>query len=79
MREVGLSYDLPKSILDNTPFGSASLRFYGENLFYNAPNFPEGVNYDPEVLSVGVGNGRGLEFVTGPTAKKIGFNLNVTF
>ena len=79
LREVGLSYDLPKSILDNTPFGSASLRFYGENLFYNAPNVPEGVNYDPEVLSVGVGNGRGLEFVTGPTAKKIGFNLNVTF
>jgi len=79
LREVGLSYELPKSVLDNTPFGSASLRFYGENLWYNAPNFPEGVNYDPEVLSVGVGNGRGLEFVTGPTAKKVGFNLSVTF
>jgi len=79
LREVGLSYRLPASILENTPFGSASIRFSGENLWYNAPNFPEGVNFDPEVLSVGVGNGRGLEFATGPTAKKYGVNLNLTF
>lgn len=79
LREVGLSYRLPSSILENTPFGSASIRLAGENLWYNAPNFPEGVNFDPEVLSVGVGNQRGLEFVTGPTAKKYGVNLALTF
>jgi TonB-linked SusC/RagA family outer membrane protein len=79
LREVALSYDLPKKWLDNTPFGSISLRAVGENLFFNAPNFPEGVNFDPEVLSLGVGNGRGFDLLTGPTAKKYGVNLFVTF
>jgi len=79
LREVGLSYSLPKAMLENTPLGSVSLRISGENLWYNAPNFPEGVNFDPEVLSVGVGNRRGMEFVTGPTAKKYGVNLSITF
>jgi len=79
LRQVGLSYVLPKKFLEKTPFGSASLRISGDNLWYNAPNFPEGVNYDPEVLSVGVGNGRGLEFATGPTTKKFTVNLSFTF
>jgi hypothetical protein len=79
LREVSLSYDLPKKWLDNTPFGSISLRAVGENLFFNAPNFPVGVNFDPEVLSLGVGNGRGFDLLTGPTAKKYGVSLNVTF
>ncbi|THH40265.1 SusC/RagA family TonB-linked outer membrane protein [Neolewinella litorea] len=79
LREVALSYALPASLLERTPFGSISLRVSGENLFYNAPNFPEGVNFDPEVLSLGVGNGRGFDFLTGPTAKKYGANLTLTF
>lgn len=79
LREVALSYDLPSSLLDKLPFGSISIRLAGENLWYNAPNFPPGVNFDPEVLSLGVGNGRGFDFLTGPTAKKYGATLSVTF
>ncbi|MGB3799439.1 MAG: SusC/RagA family TonB-linked outer membrane protein [Lewinella sp.] len=79
LREIALSYALPASLLERTPFGSVSFRVSGENLFYNAPNFPEGVNFDPEVLSLGVGNGRGFDYLTGPTAKKYGATLTVTF
>lgn len=79
LREVSLAYALPASLLDKTPLGSVSLRFFGENLFYDAVNFPDGVNFDPEVLSLGVGNGRGFDFLTGPTAKKYGVSLNLTF
>lgn len=79
LREVGLSYSLPKNLLENTPLGAVNLRISGENLWYNAPNFPEGTNFDPDVLSAGVGNRRGLEFVTGPTSKKYGVNLSITF
>ena len=79
LREVALSYALPASLLERTPFGSISVRLSGENLFYNAPNFPAGVNFDPEVLSLGVGNGRGFDYLTGPTAKKYGVNLSLTF
>ena len=79
LREVGLSYTLSSKILDRTPFGSMSLRIAGENMFFNAPNFPEFVNFDPEVLSTGVGNQRGIETITGPTGRKYGVSLNATF
>ncbi len=79
LREVSIAYSLPKSLLESTPFGSASLVASGQNLWYNAPNFPVGVNFDPEVLSLGVGNGRGFDFFTGPTSKKYGVTLNLTF
>lgn len=79
LREISLSYALPKSILSKTPFGSAAFTISGENLWYNAPNFPPGINFDPEVLSLGVGNGRGFDFRTAPTAKRYGATLSVTF
>ena len=79
LREISLSYSLPKSLLERLPFGSISLRLAGENLWYYAPNFPEGVNFDPEVSSLGVGNGRGFDFLTGPTTKKYGATLSLTF
>ncbi len=79
LRELSLSYSLPASLLSKTPFGSISLRLAGENLWYFAPNFPPGVNFDPEVLSLGVGNGRGFDYLTGPTAKKYGATLSLTF
>ena len=79
LREVSVSYALPKSILENTPFGTVGITLSGENLFYNAPNFPKGTNFDPEISSLGVGNGQGFDFRTAPTAKKYGINLNVTF
>ncbi|SEQ81418.1 SusC/RagA family TonB-linked outer membrane protein [Neolewinella agarilytica] len=79
LREISLGYSLPASLLDKTPFGSVSIRLAGENLYYYAPNFPEGVNFDPEVLSLGVGNGRGFDYLTGPTAKKYGATLSLTF
>ena len=79
LRQVSLSYDLPKKILENTPFGSASVTVSGDNLWFNSPNTPEGVNFDPEVSSTGVGNSRGFDFRTAPTAKKYGVILNLTF
>lgn len=79
LREVSLSYALPASLLSKTPFGSAGISISGENLWYNAPNFPKGLNFDPEVLSLGVGNGRGFDFRTAPTAKRWGVSLNLTF
>jgi len=79
LREVSLGYTLPKTLLTNTPFGSLGINFSAENVWFRAFNFPEGINFDPEVLSVGVGNGRGLDFITGPTARRFGVSLNATF
>ena len=79
IREASLSYALPEKFLENTPFGSLSFKVYGNNLWFKAYNFPVGLNFDPEVLSLGVGNGRGFDLFTGPTSKKIGAVLNITF
>jgi TonB-linked SusC/RagA family outer membrane protein len=79
LREVSLTYDFPQSLLEATPFGRASISFVGENLFFKAINFPKYLNFDPEVNSLGVGNGSGFDYLTGPTAKKYGVNLVLTF
>ncbi|TAL42292.1 MAG: TonB-dependent receptor [Chitinophagaceae bacterium] len=79
LREASLSYALPQSILKNTPIGGISLTLSGQNLWYNAPNFPKYVNFDPEVSSLGVSNVRGLEYLAGPTSKRFGASVRVTF
>jgi hypothetical protein len=30
-------------------------------------------------MSLGVGNGQGFDYLTGPTSKKIGFNFTLSF
>ncbi len=79
LRELSLSYDFPKKLIEKTPFGRMSISFIGQNLWFKAINFPDGINFDPEVSSLGVGNGQGFDFLTGPTARRYGFSLNLTF
>ncbi len=79
LREVSLGYSFPKRYLDRTPLGSLRVNFIGQNLWFKAVNFPEGLNFDPDVSSTGVGNGQGFDYLTGPTSKRYGFSLNATF
>ena len=79
LRDMSLSYALPEKLLSKTPFGSLSITANGSNLWYYAPNFPKYMNFDPETNSLGVGNGKGLEFITGPSARRMGLSVRVTF
>lgn len=79
LREASLSYSLPAKLLSKTPLGSVSLTISGQNLWYNAPNFPKYTNFDPEVSSLGVSNVRGLEYLAGPTSKRYGASLKISF
>jgi hypothetical protein len=79
LREVSLSYNVASQLLEKTPFGSISFKVYGQNLWYDAVNFPDALNYDIESGSTGVGNGAGLEFRTAPSAKNYGFSIKATF
>ena len=78
LREVSLGYSLPKSILENIFIGSAYISLTGRNLWFSAPNFPEGMNIDPEVSSLN-SNATGLDFSTIPTVKRFGMNMRLTF
>jgi TonB-linked SusC/RagA family outer membrane protein len=79
LRELSLSYSVPANLLTKTPFGGISLTLSGQNLWYNAPNFPEYVNFDPETSSLGVSNVRGLEYLSGPTSKRFGASVRFSF
>ena len=79
LREASLSYAVPTAKLSKTPFGALSVTFSGQNLFYNAPNFPKYVNFDPETSSLGVSNVRGLEYLSGPTSRRYGVSVRVSF
>ena len=79
IREASLSYSLPRSLLQHSPFGAVSFTVSGTNLWYYAPNFPKYVHFDPETSGLGVSNGRGLEFFTGPSSRRIGASLRITF
>ena len=79
LREVALSYALPGSILTNTPFSNLTLTLSGRNLWFYAPGFPPGVNFDPEVNQFGSSNKQGIEQSATPSVKRFGASLKVTF
>jgi hypothetical protein len=80
LQEVSISYSLPRKTIERAklPFKALSFAFTGNNLWYRAPNTPKGVNLDTDNLGLGVGNGLGLELLTGPSARRIGGTLKIT-
>jgi TonB-linked SusC/RagA family outer membrane protein len=78
LREVVLSFDLPATILQRTPFGSAALSIEGRNLALLFSRIP---HIDPETNLFGSGTvgGAGYEFNNIPSTRTFGVNLSVTF
>jgi hypothetical protein len=75
LREISLTFDLPKSILNPVKMSAASISFIGRNflLWTTLPNV------DPET-SQGMGNGQmGFEYMSLPQTKSYGVTLNLTF
>lgn len=79
LREISLTYDVPKKMIEKTPFAAISFSLMGSNLWYHAPNVPKYTNFDPEATAYGSSNLQGIEVQSAPTAKRYGFKLNLTF
>ena len=79
LREASLSFSMPAKMLKNTPFGAASLSISGTNLWYLAPYFPKYTRFDPEVNSLGITNAKGLDFFAGPSSRRLGASLRLSF
>jgi len=75
LRELSVSYSLPKKWLSKSPFGAASIVLTGRNLWLYAPNYP---HFDPEVNTQGVSNSQGFEFNTLPQTRTYGVVLRLT-
>ena len=78
LQEVSLSYSLPKTLLSRIKLKGASIALTGNNLWYRALGFPPGLNFDTDNLGLGVGNGLGFEFLTGPSSRRYGATLRLT-
>jgi outer membrane receptor protein involved in Fe transport len=79
LQEISLGYSFPQDMLDKTPFGALSITATGFNLWYDAYNVPDATNFDPNVAGTGVGNGRGFDYLNGPSSKRYGISLKASF
>ncbi len=78
LREVVLSYSLPKEMLSRTPFGRVDLSLIGRNLLLWLPK--NNVFIDPEQTTFGTDIGSEFgEFGATPTTRSYGFNVRLTF
>jgi TonB-linked SusC/RagA family outer membrane protein len=77
LREVSLNYRLPGNLLNKTPFGSATVGIFGNNLALWTAK--ENVYADPEVNSGGATNQQGFDFTAQPSLRNFGANLRITF
>jgi len=77
LREVRLAYNIPKSLVSKTPFGSIAVGLEGRNLWIISSNVP---HIDPESNALGTGLiGEGLERGSVPSSRTWGANLRFTF
>ena len=79
LREITLGYNLPKTLLSKTPFGSLNISLSGRNLYWYTPNLPKHSNFDPETSTFGSSNSQGFEYTNAPSTRRYGVNLRVTF
>jgi outer membrane receptor protein involved in Fe transport len=78
LREVTLTYTVPKKYLGKLPVGGLSVSAYGKNLLIWTP--AENNFIDPEVTSFGNDlAGDFGEFRTNPTLRTFGFSVKATF
>ncbi|GET26724.1 SusC/RagA family TonB-linked outer membrane protein [Prolixibacter sp. NT017] len=75
LRSASLTYNLPKTLLNNTFITGASLSVVGSNLWIIHKNLPHA---DPEA-GQGAGNIQGWQSGVMPTTRNIGFSVKVQF
>ncbi|WP_298541459.1 SusC/RagA family TonB-linked outer membrane protein [uncultured Aquimarina sp.] len=68
IREISLSYNLNKKTFKKLPFSSMDLSLSGRNVFFSAPDFPDGINFDPETTGLST-----------PTTKRYSLSVSVNF
>ena len=79
LREVSLSYNIPQNIVSKLSIRSANISLVGSNMWFKAINAPKFTRADFDRSSFGNANGAGFEFIGGPSAKRYGVNLRLTF
>jgi len=86
LREVSLSYTLPRRLLEHTFIHSLTFTLSGQNLWYYTPHIPKHTRYDPEVKSTDASSQHSQNMGSwnllghAPAAgKRYAFAINITF
>jgi len=75
LRELSLSYTLPKSIVEYTPFSNVILTFTGRNLWLSTKY----TGVDPETNLMGAYSAQGLDYFNMPGVRSYNFSITVDF
>jgi len=76
LREVTIGYTIPRSVLGKMPIQDVKISLVGRNLAL----WTENPHFDPETLAMGGGTLiPGVEDMSFPSTRSIGFNINVKF
>lgn len=78
-REVSLGYSIPKSITSKLKVGAINVNLLGNNLWFRAINAPKYARADFDRTAFGTNNGAGFDFLGGPSARRYGVNVKITF
>lgn len=81
LRQARIAYSLSKKQLGSLPFQNVVFSLSGNNLWFETPNMPDGINIDPEV-NTAAGSGdqsQGVDFQNDPSYRKWTFSLQVRF
>jgi hypothetical protein len=78
-REVSLTYNLPKDLISKLKLTGVSVTLLGNNLWWKAVNAPEYSKADFDRTAFGASNGAGFDYLGGPSARRFGGTIKVTF
>jgi TonB-linked SusC/RagA family outer membrane protein len=79
LRDVTLAYSLPVSITSKLKVSAINIALTGNNMWFRSINAPKYSKADFDRTAFGANNGAGFDYLGGPSAKRYGVNLKVTF
>lgn len=79
LREVALSYTIPKKVFGTSFIKGINISLVGNNIWFRAFNTPKSSKVDPDRTAFGTDNGLGFDFLGGPSARRYGATVKATF
>jgi TonB-linked SusC/RagA family outer membrane protein len=79
LREVALAYSLPKRFLGKSAIQGITVSVIGNNMWFRTFNTPKSSKVDADRTAFGTRNGSGFDFMGGPSARRVGATVRVTF
>lgn len=78
-RQISLGYSVPRTIASKLKLNGINIALLGNNLWFRAINAPKYSKADFDRTAFGTNNGAGFDYLGGPSDRRYGVNLKLTF